>query len=320
MNIQNARSTENQHSRRRQRLAVCSLALLGALGLCTSAYAGTQQDFRGIHVEVVGQGRPVVMIPGYNSSGSVWKETCAALQADQVQCHILTLPGFAGQPVAKDASKEAWIEDMGNRVMAYVRQNKLSHPIVIGHSLGGFMALDMNVRQPGTFDKIVIVDSLPFFSAAFNPMATSESAKPMATGMRNQLLNMDDAAYRASLPANLQGMTNDASRNKTLSDWSMASDRGTSAEAIYELMTRDLRGEISKIKVPTLVLGAWAAYAQKGGKKGDYLAFYQMNYQMLSSVQVKMSEGGYHFLMWDDPKWLQAEVRTFINATPIATR
>jgi len=27
---------------------------------------------------------------------------------------------------------------------------------------------------------------------------------------------------------------------------------------------------------------------------------------------VEMSEGGYHFLMWDDPQWLQQQVRGFI--------
>lgn len=318
MNIKK-RNVELRTIVRHRRLAY-AVAVLGALTFGGAAHAGTPQVFRGIKIEVIGKGRPVVMIPGYNSNGEVWRDTCAALQPDQIQCHIVTLPGFAGQPAVNDARQGAWIEDMGDRLLAYVKQAQLKKPAVIGHSLGGFMALDMNVRHPGAFDKIVVVDSLPFFSAAFNPLATSETAKPIASNMRSQLLAMDDAAYKASLPGNLQGMTNEASRNPILADWSMHSDRPTSAEAIYELMTRDLRGDISKITVPTLVLGAWAAYAGKGGKKEDYAAFYKMNYQMLSGVQVKMSDGGYHFLMWDDPKWLQNEVRTFLNGKTVAAR
>jgi hypothetical protein len=26
-----------------------------------------------------------------------------------------------------------------------------------------------------------------------------------------------------------------------------------------------------------------------------------------------MSETGYHFLMWDDPQWLQSQVRAFLS-------
>ncbi len=29
-----------------------------------------------------------------------------------------------------------------------------------------------------------------------------------------------------------------------------------------------------------------------------------------------MSAQGYHFLMWDDPRWLQAQVRRFLAAHP----
>ena len=67
-----------------------------------SAHAAAPQTFRGIKVEVVGEGRPVLMVPGLNSAGETWSETCAALQQDHVQCHIVTLPGFAGQPSAAE--------------------------------------------------------------------------------------------------------------------------------------------------------------------------------------------------------------------------
>jgi pimeloyl-ACP methyl ester carboxylesterase len=81
---------------------------------------------------------------------------------------------------------------------------------------------------------------------------------------------------------------------------------------MYEMMVTDLRGELARIRVPTLVLGAWAAYAPYGSTKESTAAIYQAQYAKLDGVRVEMSEGGYHFLMWDDPQWLQQQVRGFI--------
>ena len=292
-------------------IALCAVA--GAQG---TAWAGGVETFRGIRVEVVGKGRPLLMIPGFTSSGDTWRETCQALQADRVQCHIVTLPGFAGQPAAGDASREAWLGDMGDRLLAYIKERKLDRPVAVGHSLGGFLALDMSLKQPKAFERLVIVDSLPFFSAGFNPQSTVESMRPTAESMRKQLQTQDEATLRASLPMHLKTMTRKQEGLATLTRWSLASDRTTSGQALYELMTRDLRGDVAGIQVPTLVLGAWAAYQPMGGTQESTRAVFEASYARLPGVRIEMSEGGYHFLMWDDPQWLQAQVRDFISAPP----
>lgn len=276
------------------------------------AHAAAPQTFRGIQVEVVGQGRPVLMVPGLNSAGDTWTETCAALQKDRVQCHIVTLPGFAGQPSAADASKDAWLDDMRDRLLAYVDDRKLKRPVVMGHSLGGFLALQMAIKQPERFERVVVVDALAFLGAVRNPAATADQVKPIAEGMRKQMLTQDEASYRAGVAANLKGMAHDAKRVETLTTWGNASDRAITAQAMYELMTIDLRGQLDRIRAPTLVLGAWAAYAPYGVTKESTAALYKKQYAKLDGVRIEMSEGGYHFLMWDDPQWLQQQVRDFI--------
>ena len=294
-------------------------ALVGGIAMAVAMHAGastssTITTYRGIQVEVVGEGRPVLMIPGFNSAGDTWRKTCEALQADRVQCHIVTLPGFAGQPAAKDAKPGAWTSDMGDRLLAYVRERKLQHPVAMGHSLGGFLAMDMAVKQPQAFERLVIVDSLPFYSAAFNPVATPELMKPMAEATRAGMQGQDDASFRAALPMHLRGMTRDPAGIQTLTTWSLASDRATSGQAMYELMTRDLRGEVAAIRVPTLVLGAWAAYQPMGASEASTRGVFEAGYRQLPGVRIEMSKAGYHFLMWDDPTWLQAQVRGFIGA------
>src|SRR5437868_2000490 len=65
-----------------------------------------QRESQSMKVEVIGEGRPLVKIPGVNSAAENWSEHCQALQPD-VQCHILQLPSFAGQAPVKE---EHWLE------------------------------------------------------------------------------------------------------------------------------------------------------------------------------------------------------------------
>lgn len=293
-------------SRFLRRIALAAAVMLAAGG----AQAKTVQ-FQDLSIEVVGEGRPVLMIPGLNSAGETWRETCAALQADKVQCHIVQLPGFAGAAPIKTGQ---FVDSMRDRLLAYLKDRKLAKPVVMGHSLGGFISLEMAIAQPKAIDRLIIVDSLTFLGALQNPAATPDSVRPMAEAMRKQMSEQDDAGYRSGVLASVKGLTLDEKRVATLVKWGEASDRGTTTQALYEMMTTDLRPQVAKIQAPTLLLGSWAAYAKYGSTKQSTTDIFKAQYANLKGVRIELSDTGYHFLMWDDPKWLQDQVRGFIDA------
>lgn len=84
------------------------------------------------------KGQPVILIPGLSSSSAVWDATVQHL-APKYHCHALTLAGFAGQPRLGDGP---FLETVKDAIVTYIKTNKLNQPILIGHSLGGHMALD----------------------------------------------------------------------------------------------------------------------------------------------------------------------------------
>lgn len=293
------------HALRRTVLAVAALLAAGA------AQAASER-FQDIEVEVVGKGRPVLMIPGLNSAADTWRETCAALQADRVQCHLVQLPGFAGAPAAKT---EAFTEAMRDRLLAYIEQRKLKRAVVMGHSLGGFIALRMGMAAaPGVVDRLIIVDTLADMSAVMQPGADAAAVRRGAEAMRAQMLGQGEEQYRRGVAAAVQGMTHDEARVKTLIQWGEASDRATTAQAMFEMMTTDLRPQLDRIRVPTVVLASWAGYARFGATQASTAGLYRGQYAKLDGVRIELSEGGYHFLMWDDPTWLQDQVRGFLAA------
>lgn len=288
------------------------LSLLVAVAAPLAASATPATTFQDIKVEVVGNGMPVLMVPGLNSNADTWRDTCQALQP-QVQCHLVSLPGFAGQPAVQD---EAFLVPMRDRLLAYIADRKLDRPAVMGHSLGGVLALQMAIAQPQAVGKLVIVDSLPYFGAIRNPAATVEILRPMAEQMRTGTLAQPEEAYLAQADMAAPTLVRDPSRVGTLKAWTRSSARSATAAAMYDMMTTDLRGEVAAVASPTLVLGSWAAYQPMGGTMEATRAIFSAQYAKLPGVDIRMSEAGYHFLTWDDPQWVQAQVREFLALTP----
>lgn len=81
-------------------------------------------------------------------------------------------------------------------MISYIRANKLQKPIIMGHSLGGFMALWIASAEPDLVGDIIAVDSLPFLGALQKPKATAEDMKPMAESMRKAITGQTIEQYR----------------------------------------------------------------------------------------------------------------------------
>ena len=290
-----------------------------AAGPSAAPTATTLADNPALHptftVRVVGKGQPMLLIPGLNCTGAVWDEAVAHFQ-QRYQCHIITLAGFGA--TAPVAVPDPLLPVVRDQLLAYIKFQKLNKPVIVGHSLGGFMALALSAAQPGAIGPLVIVDSLPYMAAIQNPAATVETVKPMAEKMRQQMKlgHMPAAAQRQMVA----GMATDTARQTQIARWGMASDPATTAQAMYDMYTIDLRGDISRIQQPVLVLGAWAAYAQYGSTKESTRAIFAQQYAKLPQTRIEMSEAGRHFLMYDDTAWFLAQTDAFLKQPAVAKK
>jgi pimeloyl-ACP methyl ester carboxylesterase len=267
-------------------------------------------------VRVVGQGRPLLLIPGLTCPGAVWDETVARYQK-QYQCHVVSLAGFGGV-AAQQPVPAHLLQDVRDQLLAYVKAQKLTKPVVIGHSLGGFVALWMAATDPSALGPLEIVDSLPFLPAAQNPVATAETTRPMAEQLRQQV-----AQGHLSLAAERQMVTplvTDSARITQVARWGLASSPGTVGQAMYDMYTTDLRADVARIQQPVLVLGSWAGYKAYGATKASTSAIYSQQYAKLPQARIEMSEAGRHFLMYDDAPWFFAQTDAFLHQSVTAKR
>jgi pimeloyl-ACP methyl ester carboxylesterase len=97
--------------------------------------------------------------------------------------------GFAGQPAGPNATGEI-LPAIVEELHAYCAGLN-TKPVVIGHSLGALLTLMLAAKYPNDVNKIVIVDSLPFFGMMFGPQMTPELIKPQAEQMRDKFEKQD---------------------------------------------------------------------------------------------------------------------------------
>ena len=95
--------------------------------------------------EVNGVGPAVLFLHGFGGSSYSWRDTWPAL-AGRYTTYRVDLPGFGprGLPGLESAplSESAWnVVGLANAVRSFIQDHGLTEPIVIGHSMGGAVAL-----------------------------------------------------------------------------------------------------------------------------------------------------------------------------------
>ncbi|HRJ28361.1 MAG TPA: alpha/beta hydrolase [Cyclobacteriaceae bacterium] len=287
-------------------LIVCSAALLAMNEKVNAA-----PFFK---VEKIGKGKQhMILIPGLTCPGEVWSETVARYQK-QYTLHVISLPGFAGTPAIETSE---YLKTMRDELIAYIKDNKLKKPILVGHSLGGFLSLWISAVEPDLVGPNFIVDALPYFPAIQNPSATVESMKPMATSMRNMMKNATPEQTRQSQQYYLSTMATAPDKLERISRWGIESHAPTVAQAMYEMQTIDLRKDVATIKVPVTVLGAWVAYKDYGVTHESTLKNFSDQYQLVKNVNIQLTDTAKHFIMFDDPAWFFEKMDAFLEVTLI---
>jgi N-formylmaleamate deformylase len=260
-------------------------------------------------VEVTGKGKPMILIHGLYCSGEVWKETVAHYK-DKYECHVITLAGFAGNA---PNLRENFLAGVKDEVIAYVKTKKLNKPILMGHSMGGFLSMWAGLSAPGVFEKIIVVDANAYLAALQMPGATPESSKPMAVQMRDMTAKQTPEQTAQAQAMFLPTMITSPERIEQVKSMAMKSDAKTQGQVLYELYTIDLRKEVGTIDCPVLILGAYIAYKNYGVTKEMVLKSHTDQAALIKNVKIELNDIAKHFIFYDDEPWFFAQVDSFLK-------
>ena len=293
------------------RLAAAVLAPLAILqpntGHCAPAAAASTAEVRMDHISVTetGKGSPVILIPGLSSPRAVWDGVAPEL-AKTHRVILVQVNGFAGDDAGANL-KPGLLDGIVGDLHSYIAQHKLQGAAVVGHSMGGLVGLMLAKAQPGDVGKLMIVDSLPWYGMLFGPGATVDAVKPQAAAMRDRFAasyGKPDAAANQAMAARF-ALRPDAQAK--VADWMGQTDVRVSAEAMYEDMITDLRGDMGKIATPITMLYPTSAALPKAVAEPLYTAAYK-DAPHATLVEVPDSA---HFIMLDQPAVFLKAVTAF---------
>lgn len=281
-------------------IAVLTMALL--------MLATTLKSENILSTSIVGKGQPMILVHGMSCSADVWNEVIEHYKKDY-EIHLVTLKGFGNK---ESVESEHFLKEVRNELIDYVKINQLKNTILMGHSMGGFLSLWAASEAPDLFAKIISVDGIPYFPAIQMPGLTPERAQSMAQQMQANMKNVSEEAFAQQQNMIIAGMIATPEKREEVVEMGINSNRDVTTQAYAEMYTTDIRSEMSKVKTPVLVLGAWAAYEQYGSTKAAVESNYKAQCKDINNVKVAVADEAYHFIFYDEPEWFFNQVDRFL--------
>lgn len=114
-----------------------------------------------LYSKIEGSGKPLLIIHGFLGMSDNWKTLGAQFASDGFQVHSLDLRNHGRSFQSDEFSYELMAQD----VFEYCQFHKLEKINIIGHSMGGKVAMLFATMHPELIDKVIVADIGPKFYA-----------------------------------------------------------------------------------------------------------------------------------------------------------
>ena len=255
-----------------------------------------------LHVTDAGEGRPIVLIPGWPLSDEMYEYQYTDLMNHDFRVIGITLRGFG----RSDKPYGAYNYDVHARdIKSVLDKLDIKDAVLGGFSMGGAIA----IRYVSTYD-----------SAHVSKLVLAGAAAPLWTQRRDFPYNLTQSEVdelialnfsdRPKLLANFAKIfsATETSLNDGIGKWlngiGLVATAHATGQCLYALRDTDLREDLKKIKIPTLILH---------GKK-DKICSFDLAEQMHAGIkdsQLVPFENSGHSLFLEETKKFNFELMKF---------
>ena len=251
--------------------------------------------------------RSIIFIPGLASGPWVWDAQIAALTPGY-DVLVVSLPGFDGRPMIDgDHLMRRTVDSL--HVLITSRH---LHPIVVGHSLGGTIAVGFAETYPHDAAKIITVEGgYPIApTQALRNARVARSIAPYEAVAQDRLgtaLRTNMLQYTITRKADVDRVTRLAGRSdsRAIVAWMKAA------------LSLDLTPNLSAMRVPLTAIVPYDTQIDpyQGFKTfASKLATYRAWVAHAENGRVVMIQGARHFVMIDRPRAFEAALESAIAA------
>ena len=274
------------------------------------------------HVEKRGNG-PVsmILIPGLACDWTVF-ESFMDRNAERYTMYAVTLPGFGGsEPPPKPPADQLglWLQNAVDAIRDFARETKLEKPVLVGHSMGGHLALRLAIEHPGEFSAIISIDGAPVTPlGGLDPDSVSMADRKTAA--------REVAALRQSFGANQWNAHQQLRAGTEVKD-PQAADRlaqmfvsvppAVTIQYMADFMSADLRPQLARIVDRTLVIASLPTGDMLPGMEPSARAAWAALVKGASNTKLVFFDHSRHFIQFDRPAELDATIAGFISGVDV---
>jgi N-formylmaleamate deformylase len=277
-------------------LAALALAPLGGAALSPAPGEAVAPAFRPTRFSaiVTGSGPDVILIPGLTASREVWNGTVAAVPG--YRYHLIQVAGFAGLPAGGNAKGDV-VAPLAEEIARYIAAHRLQRPALVGHSMGGTVAMMVAARHPERAGRVMVIDMLPQPAALIG--SSAEDTRGLAAALRG--LGTSESG-RALIQSAIRLFGDDQARNSR-------SDPDVVARATHELAVTDLTRDLSRIRAPLTVVYASLDASRRLADDRRYRTAYAAS---KGAKLIRVDNSG-HMIMYDQPARFRAALKEFLR-------
>jgi pimeloyl-ACP methyl ester carboxylesterase len=255
----------------------------------------------GLAVEIVGEGRPLVLLHGWSMSGAFFRKQVDELSAK----YQLVIPDLRGHGGSEKSAHGHTVPNHASDIHALVSELRLEQPVLLGWSMGAMVVYNY-LQLFGSSDvaAIVVVDQGPsdfawpdYEYGAFEPSELLDAVEAMQMDQEGFVRGFVPLMLHAPDDESVSWMTDQILQVPPLIACAMLTDQ----------TLRDYRPMLEGIDVPTLLMfGRDDKLTDPAG--GEYTA------DRIKGSQLTMFEHTSHMPFWEEPQKFNAALSAFVDA------
>jgi pimeloyl-ACP methyl ester carboxylesterase len=187
---------------------------------------------------IEGSGEPLVLVPGMDGTGRLfYRQVPLLARSFRVATYALR----------NDASSMATLVDDLERVIVAVAP-ETGRATVVGESFGGALAMSFALARPGQVDRLVVLNSFPYFAPQFRLRLARYGLGLIPWGALSLI--------RRATAFRLHSAHTHRDEIRRFMQMTAAASRAGYLNRLQLLMSYDLRGRLHELRPPTLFLAA----------------------------------------------------------------
>ncbi len=269
-------------------LAVAILSILTSLAAPSAAPAD-------LAFKKEGNGPGVVLIHGLGGNKEVWTEISKRMKKDHTVVSV-DLPGHGGSMDIAPPLKEgaADLDAIGADIAKLIRKLKIEPVILVGHSIGGAIAVRVALSDPKAVRGIILVDS---------------TLAPLPKSFTDKFQKDLDTNAGAALSEFFGGLCKgEAQKTRLLKDASKVPVSVLKAYA-RALGNDSLGTRATAIQVPVMLFASTVLPDPTKEKE----ALKQLGFEGIPKFNISYFVDAWHWIMWDDPDTFEILFNDFEN-------